>query len=202
MDGIKEMWGKLPKWAKIGVPVAIAAIAIYVYVKDKGSSSSTATDSVASGDPDSSGASTTPATTDPATPTPNDPATPVTPLTPTTPTPEASNAGQRAWALGWDVQAAKNSKRDGIKNPTLKAPAVTADAKTWMSYGNAEKALAYKDTKVGKVTPAKPTTVTAKTVASKTNKGTVSHIATPKKESPKAAVATVTHGLGYIPPKK
>ena len=199
MDGIKEMWGKLPKWAKIGVPVAIAAIAIYVYVKDKGSSSSTATDSVASGDPDSTGASTTPAPADPATPA----VTPaVTPLTPTTTTPEASNAGQRAWALGWDVQAAKNSKRDGIKNPTLKAPAVTADAKTWMAYGNAEKALAYKDTKVGKVTPAKPTTVTAKTVASKTNKGTVSHIATPKKESPKAAVATVTHGLGYIPPKK
>lgn len=192
MDGIKEMWGKLPKWAKIGLPVAVAAIAIYVYVKDKGSSSTTATDSVASGDPDSTGASTTPATTDPATP-----AVTIPPLTPTTTTPEASNAGQRSWAMGWGVQAAKNSKRDGIKNPTLKAPAVTADAKTWMAYGNAEKALAYKDTKVGKVTaPAKSTKVTAKTVSNKVSNNTVSHIATPKKESPKKAVATPAKALG------
>jgi hypothetical protein len=49
--------------------------------------------------------------------------------------------------------------------------------------------------------PAGHTTVHAAKVSSKTTNATVSHVAKPAKESPRRPT-TVTHGLGYIPPKK
>jgi len=123
------MWGRLPKWAKLGVPVLLVGVVAYIYLKDKGSSSSSTLSEPAYGTPDveSVGSSTAPLTS----------TTTTTPLVPVvTPTPKNPAPQSPAWtalANHWATQAKLNASREGKttpKNVTVLGPnATTAQAK-------------------------------------------------------------------------
>ncbi len=125
MDSLKEMWGRLPKWAKIGVPVLVVAIAAYIYVKDKGSSSTLSEPASGTPDEESVGASTTPTTTTTTTLPPA--------VTPAAPAAAPQSAAWDALANHWGAQARLNASREGKtapKNVEVVGPnATTAQAK-------------------------------------------------------------------------
>ena len=106
MDKLKEMFERLPKWAKIGLPVVLAVLIIYVIYKNKGSASSTLTEA-ATGTADTGSSSGLPATT-------SDTSTPV--VIPTH-NPQMASAAEIKWANHWAAQDAKNARKFGVKNP-------------------------------------------------------------------------------------
>jgi hypothetical protein len=113
MDKLKEMFERLPKWAKIGLPIIIlAGIAYYIY-KNKSSASSTLTEA-ATGSADTGSSDGLPATTDDSTTTPT-----VTPAVTTSPkhTPEMAQPAMIKLAAHWAAQDAKNAKAAGVKAP-------------------------------------------------------------------------------------
>jgi hypothetical protein len=113
MDKLKEMFERLPKWAKIGLPIIIVAgIAYYIY-KNKSSASSTLTEP-AVGTADTSSSDGLPATTDDTSTTPA-----VTPAVTTSPkhTPEMAQPAMIKLAAHWAAQDAKNAKAAGVKAP-------------------------------------------------------------------------------------
>ena len=209
MDKLKEMWGRLPKWAKIGVPALLAVVLVYVYVKDKGSSTSGTLTEAATGSPDSavsSGASTSPNPTDSSTQPNPDPT--VTPLTPTQPTPDPNPAltptpkpqgAPYAWttlANHWADQATKNASAAGVAKPKNLVTVTTS-----MTKQQAMAAYEHNKTVAATIAAEKPAThVTTKaaTVSSKTHTVVVSHAATKKNESPKVNTKN-THGIPANP---
>ena len=113
MDKLKEMWERLPKWAKLGLPILLVAIVAYIYIKDKGSSSSSSSSTEpADGTTDVAvGASTSPS----GTTTQTTPAGPVPTITP------AAAPKSKQWdalANHWAQQAVLNAKREGKSGPT------------------------------------------------------------------------------------
>ena len=113
MDKLKEMFERLPKWAKIGLPIIIVAgIAYYIY-KNKSSASSTLTEAD-TGAADTSSSDGLPATTDDTSTTPA-----VTPAVTTSPkhTPEMAQPAMIKLAAHWAAQDAKNAKAAGVKAP-------------------------------------------------------------------------------------
>jgi hypothetical protein len=127
MDKLKEMFERLPKWAKIGLPIIIVAgIAYYIY-KNKGTSTASTSTEAATGDASTGGSDSSGGTPDsgdgglpptiniilPAvTPTP-------TPAVTTSPkhTPEKAQPKMIKLAAHWAAQDAKNAKAAGVKAP-------------------------------------------------------------------------------------
>jgi hypothetical protein len=217
MDKLKEMFERLPKWAKIGLPIIAAVLVVYVIYKNKGTTSGTLQEATV-GSADTSGSSGgTPSdgggSTDPGLPST------VVDKTPTGPpigdvvlpsivapaantsqkhTPEKAQPAEIALAAHWAAQAAKNAKKAGVKAPaTAKADSSMTEAQAVADYqrnkGIAE-GLAAKG--------AKHTTTSHATVATKSRTVPVSHVVAPKKESPKKGAPTVTHPALKTVPKK
>ena len=115
MDKLKEMFERLPKWAKIGLPILAAVLVVYVIYKNKSSASSTLTEA-ATGTADTSADSGLPSTSP-------DTAGPDTPVIPTPVTPSPKHNPQKAspkeikLANHWAAQAAKNARSKGVKAP-------------------------------------------------------------------------------------
>jgi hypothetical protein len=113
MDKLKEMFERLPKWARIGLPIVLAVLIIYVIYKNKGSASSTLTEP-AVGTADSGSSSGLPATS-------SDSTTPAVIPTTVTPSPkhnpQMASAAEIKWANHWAAQDAKNARKFGVKNP-------------------------------------------------------------------------------------
>jgi hypothetical protein len=149
MDKLKDMFERLPKWAKIGVPVIIVAgIAYYIY-KNKSSASSTLTEP-ATGAADTSADSGLPSTS-PDTP---DVVPPVIP-TPVTPSPKHNpqKASPKEIKLSnhWAAQAAKNARAKGVKTPTAaKANKSMTEAQVTAAYQRNKGAAAGIAAKKGK----------------------------------------------------
>ena len=102
MDKLKDMFERLPKWAKIGLPIIIVAgIAYYIY-KNKSSASSTLTEPAVGTADSSSGLPAT--SSDSTTPSPKH-------------NPQMASAAEIKWANHWGTQAAKDAKKFGLKNP-------------------------------------------------------------------------------------
>ena len=184
MDKLKEMFERLPKWAKIGVPIIIVAgIAYYIY-KNKSSASSTLTEPAVGTADSSSGL---PATS-------SDSTTPAVIPTPVTPSPkhnpQMASAAEIKWANSWAAQDAKNAKKFGVKNPgSAKANANMTEAQA-NAAGQRNKGIAEGlAAKAHYHAPAKVTTK-SRTVA-------VSHVASKgsNKESPKKGAPASVKGL-------
>jgi hypothetical protein len=197
MDKLKEMFEKLPKWAKIGLPIIAAVLIVYVIYKNKSSSSSSTLSEPAVGTADSgtstgastdSGSSSDTTTTDKGTGLPSTinvvlPGTPdVTPAVSTSPkhTPEMAQPAEIKLAAHWAAQAAKNAKKAGVKVP--------ATSKPTSSMTEAQATADYEHNKgIAQGLAAKHTTTHPATVTTKSRTVAVSHKAPSKKESPKKA---------------
>ena len=185
MDKFKEMFERLPKWAKIGLPVVLAVLIIYVIYKNKGSASSTLTEA-ATGTADTGSSSGLPATT-------SDTSTPVVIPTVVTPSPkhnpQMASAAEIKWANHWAAQDAKNARKFGVKNPgSAKANANMTEAQA-AAAGQRNKGIAEGlAAKAHYHAPAK--------VATKSRTVAVSHVAAKgsNKESPKKG-APVVHKM-------
>jgi hypothetical protein len=195
MDKLKEMFERLPKWAKIGLPIVAAVLIIYVIYKNKGTTSGTLQEATVGTADTGSGSSSGSAPSDTGSGLPSTieiiipgPVTPVTTVTPgvttTTPSPkhnpQAASPKEIALANHWAAQTAKDARKFGVKNPgTVKATAnmteAQATAAAARNKGTAEGLAA----KAHYHAPAKVTTK-SRTVA-------VSHVASKgsNKESPK-----------------
>jgi hypothetical protein len=114
MDKIKELFERLPKWARIGLPIVLAVLIIYVIYKNKGSASSSTLSVPAVGAADSGSSSGLPATSDNTT-------TPAVIPTVVTPSPkhnpQMASAAEIKWANHWGAQDAKNARKFGVNNP-------------------------------------------------------------------------------------
>jgi hypothetical protein len=143
MDKLKEMFERLPKWAKIGLPIIAAVIVVYVIYKNKGSSSSGTLQEATVGTADTGGAGSSSGSaddgggsTDPGLPStvvpdvktvvgpPIDPV--ILPAVPATNspkhTPEKAQPKEIALAAHWAAQAKKNAKAAGVKVPATSKP--------------------------------------------------------------------------------
>ena len=116
MDKLKEMFERLPKWAKIGLPILAAVLVVYVIYKNKGSTSGTLTEA-AVGSADTGSSDGLPATN------PDDSTDPAVIPTPVTPSPkhnpQAASVAETKYAAHWAEQARKNAKADHVKAPAL-----------------------------------------------------------------------------------
>ena len=185
MDKLKEMFERLPKWAKIGLPIIIVAgIAYYIY-KNKGTSSGTLTEATV-GSADTGGSSSGSAP-DPGLPSTNPdiilPASIVSPAIPISSpkhTPEKAQPAEIKLAAHWAAQAAKNARKAGVKVP--------ATSKPNSSMTEAQATADYEHNKgIAQGLAAKHTTTHPATVTTKSRTVAVSHKAVTKKESPKKA---------------
>ena|ERR1035437_9940809 len=179
MDKIKELFERLPKWARIGLPIVLAVLIIYVIYKNKGSASTSTLTEPAYGaaSTDSGSSSGLPATSDNTT-------TPAVIPTVVTPSPkhnpQMASAAEIKWANHWGAQDAKNARKFGVNNPgSAKANANMTEAQA-AAAGQRNKGIAEGlAAKAHYHAPAKVTTK-SRTVA-------VSHVASKgsNKESPK-----------------
>jgi hypothetical protein len=191
MDKLKEMFERLPKWAKIGLPIIAAVLIVYVIYKNKSSSSSStlsepavgtaSTDSGSSGGTPSDSSGGLPSTVQPwyVNPVP-EPDVPVPATTSPKHTPEMAQPAEIALAAHWAAQAAKNAKKAGVKVP--------ATSKPTSSMTEAQATADYEHNKgIAQGLAAKHTTTHPATVTTKSRTVAVSHKAPSKKESPKKA---------------
>ena len=133
MDKLKEMFERMPKWAKIGLPIIAAVVVVYVIYKNKGSASSTLSEP-AVGSAETSADSGLPSTS-PDNPTPDAPVIP-TPVTPSPKhNPQKASAAEIKLSNHWAAQAAKNAKARGVKTPaTAKANKNMTEAQATAAY--------------------------------------------------------------------
>jgi hypothetical protein len=175
MHELLEQFKRLPKVAKIGIPVALAAIAYYVYSKNKSNSSGTSSETVATGAGDTTGSSSSGSVGETNIDTGTGSTTSTSTTTPIIRLPATGGATKKkvsAWTLAWRRQAAANARKLGIKD-TLKKGATGDEAK------------AYAEKLAKEINPGKGHKTTDKTTSSKSRSVATVHSNKVKHESPR-----------------
>ena len=184
MDKLKEMFERLPKWAKIGLPILAAVLVVYVIYKNKGTASGTLTEAtVGSADTGGSSSGSAPDAGLPSTV----PVGSVVP--PAVHHPSNASAVELAYASHWADQARKNASKLGVKTP------VTSKTNANMTEAQVRRDAAYnKGIAEGLAARmAKSTGKSTKVVSSKSRTVATAHVANPVKESPKKSVPRAVH---------
>jgi hypothetical protein len=184
MDKLKEMFERLPKWAKIGLPILAAVLIVYVIYKNKGTSSGTLTEAtVGSADTGGSSSGSAPDAGLPSTV----PVGSVVP--PAVHHPSKASAVELAYAAHWAEQARKNASKLGVKTP------VTSKTNANMTEAQVRRDAAY-NKGIAEGLAAKAHYHAPAKVPTKSRTVAVSHVAAKgsNKESPKKG-APVVHKM-------